>query len=308
METAAILFFLCILSYFLGTSFYSAMKILYPVMKTDEYYEETLEKYKAYDKEWYDKLDKKEFYIKSKYGYNIHLIYVKNNTLTQDTIILCHGVTSRTDGTIKYLDMFIKNGYNALFIDHRAHGKTGGKKVSYGYYEKYDLAEAIQWVRKQHTGKIGLIGVSMGAGICMQTLAIEKVDFLIEDCGYSDFKDEVKHQLKRSPLVPLYPSYWLTRMFVYLLAGYDLNKTSPVAALEQTDIPIMVVHGTDDNYVPFYMASIIYDNIKNNNKRFFEAEGTGHATAYEDHPLEYREQVYKFLKHSGMPHSDGFMP
>ena len=285
----------------------SSIKIVYPKMKTDEFIEDARVSYNSYDKESYNNLDKKEFFLKSQFGYDIRLTYVKNQVPTEHTIIICHGVTMRTEGVIKFLDMFLKNGYNALFIDHRAHGKSGGKKVSYGYYEKYDLAKAIQWVRNQHTGKIGLIGESMGAGISMQTLLVEKVDFIIEDCGYSSFDEEVKHQFRRERFIPVYPSYYFARLFVYLLGGYDIKKVSPIDAIKQTDIPIMVVHGNKDNYVPFYMSSIIYKNIKSPNKMLFVADGTRHALSYEEHPNEYQKQVYKFLKSCNMPCQKDFV-
>ena len=296
-----------VLAAFIGIGLYTALKILYPKMKDDAYFEWTRNEYNQYDKKWYDSLKTNEFFIKSKYGYDIHATYVKNDNPTEHTIIICHGVTSRTDGVRKFLKMFIDNGYNALFIDHRAHGKSGGKKVSYGYFEKYDLAEAIKWVKNKHTGKIGLIGESMGSGISMQTLAVEEVDFLVEDCGYSAFDEEVKHQFRDTKFIPLYPSYWVTRLLVRLIGGYDLKKVSSLEALKQTNIPIMVVHGQEDNYVPFYMSSIIYDNIKSEHKMFFAAEGTRHALAYEDHPKEYEEQVYAFLKACNLPHAENFV-
>lgn len=290
-----------------GIGLRNCFKILYPKMKTEEFFDEVLNKYNQYDKKWYESLDKNEFYIKSKFGYDLNVTYIKNEIPTEHTIIICHGVTVRTRAVIKYLNMFLKNGYNAVFIDHRAHGKSGGKKVSYGYFEKHDLAQVIQWVRKQHNGKIGLIGESMGAGISMQTLLVETVDFVIEDCGYSSLDEEVKHQFRNTKYVPTYPGFWFTRLFVRLFGGYDINKTSPVEAVKQSDVPIMVVHGEKDNYVPFYMASIIYENIKSEQKMLYVAEGSKHAVSYEEHPDEYQQQVYKFLKICGMPYAEDFV-
>jgi len=280
----------------------AAAKIVYPIMKTDEHFAKELEKYHAYDPDWYNNLEKEELYIQSQYEYRIHLTYVKNPAATEHTIIISHGVTSRSEGVIKYLKMFIDNGYNALFIDHRAHGKTGGKKVSYGYFEKYDMAKAIKWVKEKHSGKVGMIGESMGAGILMQALSLEKVDFIIEDCGYSSFGGEIKHRFRRNKYVPLYPTYYITRLLVLLMAGYDMEKVSPVEAIKQVDIPIMIVHGEEDDYVPFYMASILYDNINSAKKDFYVAEGSKHALAYEDHQQEYPQRVHEFLKNSGMPY------
>ena len=83
-------------------------------------------------------------------------------------------------------------------------------------------------------------------------------------------------------------------------------KVSPVDSLKNADIPIMIVHGDEDDYVPFYMASIIYDSIESNDKMMYVAKGTGHALAYEEHPDEYQKNVHAFLKKFDMPHSAEF--
>lgn len=281
---------------FAGLGLAVCIKVLYPQMKSLESLERHRIDDNLYDINWYNRLEKHEFALKSKYGYDLHMTYIKNAVPTEHTIIICHGVTMRTEGVIKYLDMFIKNGYNALFIDHRAHGRSGGKNVGYGYYERHDLAKAIQWTKNKHTGKVGLIGESMGASIAMQTLLVASVDFVIADCGYSDFAEEVKHQLRSMKSVPLYPTYQFTRFFIWLLGGYDVAKVSAVEAVRASDVPILLIHGDKDEYVPYYMMDIIYRNIKSQRKMKYIAVGSEHAFAYQDNPIKYQKQVVAFLQ------------
>ena len=57
---------------------------------------------------------------------------------TKKWVIICHGVTENKVNSIKYANVFIKLGFNAVVYDHRRHGESGGKTSSYGHYEKYE--------------------------------------------------------------------------------------------------------------------------------------------------------------------------
>lgn len=68
------------------------------------------------------------------------------------------------DTMAPYAAMFHQLGYNVLIPDARAHGKSQGKYIGYGWPEKYDVQK---WVKKDiaekgKKQKIVIFGVSMG--------------------------------------------------------------------------------------------------------------------------------------------------
>ncbi|HZW04847.1 MAG TPA: alpha/beta fold hydrolase, partial [Anaerolineaceae bacterium] len=88
--------------------------------------------------------EKQEVRIPSPFGYSLYGLYFPCQD-AKKTVILAHGITYTLYGTAKYFDMFRQRGFNVLMIDHRHHGQSGGASITYGYYEKHDLAAWFEW-------------------------------------------------------------------------------------------------------------------------------------------------------------------
>ena len=105
--------------------------------------------------------------------------------------IISHGITWNYEGSIKYMNLFYRRGWNVLIYDNRNHGMNNKINTSYGYYEKHDLIACIEWAQERCGPdiKIGLMGESMGAGITLQAAAIDsRVAFAVADCPFSDLQ------------------------------------------------------------------------------------------------------------------------
>jgi hypothetical protein len=83
-------------------------------------------------------LPKRDVSIPSPFGYTIKAILIEPHP-SNYYIIFSHGVTENKMNSIKYMNLFLKRGFNAIIYDHRRHGETGGKTTSFGHYEKFDL-------------------------------------------------------------------------------------------------------------------------------------------------------------------------
>jgi hypothetical protein len=57
-------------------------------------------------------------------------------------VIVLHGIADSRAGSVGFAPMFLHEGYAVLAPDRRAHGASGGKFVTYGLLEKYDV---IAW-------------------------------------------------------------------------------------------------------------------------------------------------------------------
>ncbi|MEW6367007.1 MAG: alpha/beta fold hydrolase [Acidobacteriota bacterium] len=79
-------------------------------------------------------------------------------------IILCHDFGWKKEDMLALAAMLHEAGYPALLFDFRHHGKSGGGMSTLGAREKLDVLAAVEFLKSSGKGgKIGLLGVSMGA-------------------------------------------------------------------------------------------------------------------------------------------------
>ena len=179
--------------------------------------------------------------------------------------------------------MSLSQGHNLLLIDQRAHGKSEGKSISFGINERKD---ALSWInyaiaRFGPGTKICLYGVSMGAATVLMAAGLdlpENVKGIIADCPYNDPTDIIVEVGKKTH----YPS-WFTTFFTWLGAflygGFNLRETNAVKAVQNTKVPILIIHGEDDTFVPAYMSK----QVQQANPKMVRREtfpGAGHAMSY----------------------------
>ncbi|QAA30223.1 alpha/beta hydrolase [Clostridium manihotivorum] len=246
----------------------------------------------------FNKLEKEEVSIPSRFGYDLHGFFFPNGG-SKKVIIFAHGITWSLYGSAKYMDIFIKRGFAVLIYDHRNHGLSGGKDTSFGYYEKYDLKTCTDWVIEKigDDALIGVHGESMGGGTVLQYIAIDpRVSFCIDDCGYSDTAELFNHRLKNDfkPLrhLPLVP---LASVATKITRGWKFSDVKPINMINKNSTPILFIHGDKDDYVPTKMSHDLY-NAKTGFKDIYIAPNAGHAQAFTSNPYEYERRVDKFLK------------
>lgn len=291
------------LAYVIVPSYMVSQKVLHPRAKTLEEAERMREEDGIFRPEFLAGTRREEIPLQPDFGYNIYVFVIYNKTPSEHTVILSHGVTCRSELMFRYLKIFLDMGYNVLFMDHRCHGRTGGDVVSYGYFEKYDLVKAVCWAKEHFSGRVGLHGESMGAGISMQAAELTDVDFLVEDCGYSSFGEEIHHNLKSTPFTCDVVHYLPSRLLVKLRGGYDIEAISPVMSMTKTKMPVLIIHGKKDSYVPYSMGEKIFNAIPHDKKHMYAPEAE-HAYSVKYDTEEYENQVKEFLLRYGLYFGD----
>ncbi len=189
---------------------------------------------------------------------------------------------------------------NVLIVDQRAHGKSEGKCLTFGIKEREDC---VDWCRYavEHCGPttpIFLVGLSMGAATVMMASELDlpqNVVGIIADCGYSSPKEIICKVIKEDRKLPLKPSYFFVKMGAKLFAGVDLESTGAAKALAHTKLPVLLIHGEDDRFVPYTMVRQNYDACQSE-KMILSVPNAGHGLSYIVAKEEYQKAVRTFVE------------
>ena len=163
-------------------------------------------------------------------------------------------------------EMVMKMGVNVIMVDERACGESEGRTVSFGYYESLDVRSWVNYVSDNYgkDRKILLFGVSMGAATVIiaagQGLP-KNVVGVCADCPCSSTKEIVTKVIydMKLPGRLLYP---LVRLGAVIYGKFDPDVAEAKAAVEYTKIPILLIHGEGDDFVPCDMSRDIAKKSK----------------------------------------------
>lgn len=191
----------------------------------------------------------------------------------------------------------IENGYNVLMIYQRAHGLSEGRTISFGEKERLDLLNWINYsIRELGADKIALMGISMGAATVLMASELElpsEVKCIAADCPYSTTEEIIKLVVGRRRLSPniMYPFIKLGAM---LYGGFTPDLHSPLKAVKNSGVPLLIIHGEADNFVPASMSKAIFDNAKEN-AEYYTFSGAGHGASYMSNPERYSQILNDFV-------------
>lgn len=215
---------------------------------------------------WINNSNTKQVEIKSFDGLLLDAMSINNHD-NNKYLILVHGIWSDKEYMYPYAYEFDKLGYNLLIIDQRACGNSQGKYCTYGFKESLDLLQWIDYLIKYDVNaQIALFGASMGATTVMMSLAHHlpvNVKCVIEDCGYSNLKQELSYVFKNKYHIAL-PELLLSFVEKQMIDkfGIDFSDISAEKCLDNNVIPILFIHGKEDDLVPFEMSKVLYNHNK----------------------------------------------
>ncbi len=194
-------------------------------------------------------------------------------------------------------------GYNSLVVDERAHGKSQGHTISFGVLERYDCLDWVEYVQQRFGQETPIIlsGVSMGAATVLMASELdlpENVVAITADCPYSA-PGKIIRKVCRDIGLPGWLLYPFVALGAWAFGGFRIWDSSPVKAVQNTKIPIQLIHGEDDRFVPCEMSREIYQACAGP-KRLITFPEAGHGLSYLVDTPKYHEAFKSFMAACGV--------
>lgn len=215
-------------------------------------------------------------------------------------IIFFHGYrcSSLRDGNGIFL-YSRKLGYNVLLVDQRAHWNSGGKTITFGVKERYDAKRWAEYAadRFGKEQQIYLGGLSMGAATVLMASNLslpDNVVGILADCPYSSPKAILCSVMKNLGF-PSKFTYWMARLSAKWIGKFDVEEASAIESVRESRIPILILHGDDDRFVPCTM-SIDCQTAAKGNVDLVLIKGAGHGMSHCVDTPSYEKAVFAFFE------------
>jgi fermentation-respiration switch protein FrsA (DUF1100 family) len=195
------------------------------------------------------------------------------------TILFFHGNGGDISGRGERFAFYQEAGFGVMFLSYRGYGNSTGSASEAGLIA--DAEAAYDWLAaKGHPADhIVLVGESLGTGVAIQIASRRPVAALILEAPFTSAADVARL------------SYWW--LPVGLLMKDQFRSLDLIPSL---NVPLLVLHGTDDGIVPFKMGEMLYAAAREPKEFVAMSDGTHVSIFSED---AWRREIDFIDRHLG---------
>jgi alpha-beta hydrolase superfamily lysophospholipase len=213
------------------------------------------------------------------------------------TVALFHGMRGSRLKMLDRLAFLVGEGYRCVSFDHRAHGKSRGRRSSFGYYEGRDVVAVRELIRERWPDQPALaLGVSMGAAaLCYASGRTNGWSAVVLEGLYRDLDNAFRRRIGAK-----YP-VWFARLAPGIIRVTEKRlrlKMSQLAPIDYVSglapTPVLFVVGGDDALAPPSDSHQLCERYAGP-RQMWVVPGAEHSDVYEKGGDEYRRRVTGFL-------------
>jgi pimeloyl-ACP methyl ester carboxylesterase len=229
--------------------------------------------------------------IKAIDGGSLELWRIEPDGPSRGTVVLAHGWGRNRNRMVERARVFGRMGYTTILHSARDHGNSSPRRYMNAMKFSEDIEAVLDWVGKP----VILYGHSAGAGGSILAAARNphRIQLLfLEGC----------YAYTKKALLSLYRWFnWTIGtcfgpaiiFWMDLFYRSDINLTSPALIAPDITMPVMVIHGENDQRFPVSYAYTLKNSFKPGQAELYVAPGAGHSGSSQT--PEYASAVKRFL-------------
>jgi len=191
-------------------------------------------------------LQHEDVFITAADGSRLHGWWLPAKGAALGSVLHLHGNAANVSNHLPLVAWLPGAGFNVLMLDYRGFGRSQGRPTLDGVVD--DAAVALAYLRTRpgvDGGRLVVLGQSLGGATALRLLARDGdgVRLAVIEAAFASYRgiarDAAMQSVVLAPLVPIASP---------ALPG---AASDPVAALASVRVPLLIVHGTADEVIPF---------------------------------------------------------
>ena len=202
-------------------------------------------------------------------------------------VVVMHGWGANASLMLPALAPLHAAGFSVLLIDARCHGRSDGAAFTSLPRFTEDIEAGLDWLRQQDTvdsQRLAVMGHSVGAGAALLA-ATRRADVraVISLSAFAHPREIMRTFLAQSH-IPYPVVGWYIMRHVQAVIGARFDDIAPLVSMTLLRCPVLLVHGRDDELVPFSDAQRLQSACTSGRARCLRIAG-GHdpSSALEAH-------------------------
>lgn len=252
--------------------------------------------------EWSSSSEKIQ-YISENQNY-IYFEYICSTEYEYDapTILMLHDYGCDHTAMYPTADILLKNGYNVILLDMRAHGRNTGETFTFGELEKGDINGVIDYIKYNAPviPSLGILGQGTGAVAAAYYISSgspsEYVRYAILEDPYSSASDFIEKEISRQKsIIPASLQRSLTLSAMTSKYDFDPSSVNITEMIKGTSRPVLVMTQEGCSECPSSHGEKIYNAVTIDDKKlvkFSESKYLNYLTAEKD---KYSSELTGFI-------------
>lgn len=189
-------------------------------------------------------------------GTKLHAWFLPAQGEAQGTILFLHGNAENISTHFRSVMWLPAAGYNVLALDYRGYGASDGLPTLAGVQQ--DIAAGMRHLLAHpqvDPQRIVILGQSLGGSLALfysaHSAYRNHIRAVVTDSAFADYRWEARDSLAKFALT--WPVQWLP----WLLVDNDYAPQDAVGMI--SPIPLLLIHGEQDEVVAPYHAQRLYE-------------------------------------------------
>lgn len=169
-------------------------------------------------------------------------------------VLVMHGWGANASMMLSSAAPLSDAGFAVLLLDARCHGASGDETFTSLPRFAEDIEAGLDWLAlapQVDTTCIAVIGHSVGAGAALLSATRRSDIRAVISISAFAHPYEVMRRFLATHHIPYFAVGWYVLRYVQHVIGARFDDIAPIRSITHVRCPVLLVHGSDDDLVPF---------------------------------------------------------